>query len=435
MRFSVTYRTLVLTMLIFIMGGIPALSGTSPDGERLDSVSGDIVVAGDSVSDDSRVAERDSSQTRDHALIRYAERLWERFEKSPLLITIIYIVILYSILALVTLLIIILLNRSRLEREKKLKEYLLEVYQKLLMDYLFDEEQRDDALIEMEKVAHNRVNRQILIDQMIDLSINLKGGIKEAIKVLYLQLGLNEDSLKKAHSRKWHENVKGFRELAFMNIRDANEKMIESLNSTNQILRMEAQIALVRLSDDNPYHFLHLLEKPLAIWEQITLHELLIQHNLKVPAFKQWFESGNLSVVLFSLQMVSWFKQRGVGKELIRLLDHENEQVRNRVISVCGDIKLKSSLPALKKRYPTESDMNKLEILRTFARIPDEKYLNFLKWVLDTEEDVQLQIQATKAMENTDEPGISMLIKLMKSKSEYKNYQIIIRHVLDGRIY
>jgi hypothetical protein len=51
------------------------------------------------------------------------------------------------------------------------------------------------------------------------------------------------------------------------------------------------------------------------------------------------------------------------------------------------------------------------------------------------EEDVQLQIQATKAMENTDEPGISMLIKLMKSKTEYKNYQIIIRHVLDGRIY
>jgi hypothetical protein len=87
------------------------------------------------------------------------------------------------------------------------------------------------------------------------------------------------------------------------------------------------------------------------------------------------------------------------------------------------------------KQYPDESDNNKLEILRSFSKVPDEKYLKFLKSVLDTEDDVQLQIQATKAMENTDEPGISMLIKLMKSKSEYKNYQIIIRHVLDGRIY
>ncbi len=87
------------------------------------------------------------------------------------------------------------------------------------------------------------------------------------------------------------------------------------------------------------------------------------------------------------------------------------------------------------KKYPEETLNNRLEILRTFSQVPDEKYLKFLKNVLDTEEDVQLQIEATKAMENTDEPGISMLIKLMKSKSEYKNYQIIIRHVLDGRIY
>ncbi len=69
------------------------------------------------------------------------------------------------------------------------------------------------------------------------------------------------------------------------------------------------------------------------------------------------------------------------------------------------------------------------------TKLSDEKHLKFLKSVLDMEEDVQLQIEATKAMENTGEPGISMLIKLMKSKSEYKNYQIIIRHVLDGRIY
>lgn len=89
----------------------------------------------------------------------------------------------------------------------------------------------------------------------------------------------------------------------------------------------------------------------------------------------------------------------------------------------------------MKKIYKGELRKNKLEILRAFARMPDVKNMAFLKSVLDTEEDVQLQIQATKAIENMDEPGIAMLIKLMKSKSEYKNYQIIIRHVLDGRIY
>jgi HEAT repeat protein len=305
----------------------------------------------------------------------------------------------------------------------------------MLMDYLFEEEKRDQAFEDIQKVAASTFDRQILIDQMIDLSINLKGDIKEQVKDLYIRLGLKSDSMKKANSRKWHKNVKGIRELAFMNIRDANDLIIKSLNSNNEILRMEAQIAMVRLSEENPYEFLHLLEKPLAVWEQITLHEMLIQHNLKVPAFKQWFESDNISILVYALEMVAWFKQKGVGKEVISLFTHEEEKVRYTALRVAGDIRLKSSLPAMKKVYAEESIHNKLEILKAFARMPDEKNLKFLKSILDTEEDVQLQIQATKAIENMDEPGISMLIKLMKSKSEYKNYQIIIRHVLDGRIY
>lgn len=377
----------------------------------------------------------DSLSTADSDLGYYAGWVLDNFQKSPTLITILYVVIIYSIVTLITLLIIILLNRRRMEREKKNLDYLMEEYQQLLMDYLFEEEKQDHAFAGMERIANNDINRQILIDQMIDLSVNLKGEIKEHIKALYLRLGLKEDSLRKAHSRKWHKNVKGFRELAFMNIRDANEKIMESLNSSNHILRMEAQIAMVRLSEDNPYEFLHLLEKPLAVWEQITLHELLIQHNMKVPAFKQWFGSDNISILIYALEMVAWFKQKGVSREVIGLFTHENERVRLTAFRVSGELRLKSSLPAMKKIYTGEIPENRMEILRAFGRIPEEKNLKFLKTVLDTEEDVQLQILATKAIENTDEPGISLLIKLMKSKSEYKNYQIIIRHVLDGRIY
>jgi len=368
-------------------------------------------------------------------LERYSKRALSRFDKSPVFVTILYVVILYSILTLIVLLIIILLNRNRLQREEKQRSYLNEVYQQKLMDYLFEEDRREEARKDIEEIAANQFDRQLLIDQMIDLSINLKGEIKETIKELYLFLGLKEDSLKNVGSKKWHEKVKGIRELAYMNIRDAAGQILESLNSNNEIVRMEAQIAMVRLSDENPYHFLHFMEKPLAVWEQITLHELLIQHDLKVPAFKEWYASENLSVLNFALEMTAWFKQKESDQEVIGLFNHKDENIRHTAYRVCGEIGLENSLPAMKEVYEKESYKNKLEILSSFAKIPLEQHLGFLKWVLDTEDDVQLQIQATKAMENTDEPGISMLIKLMKSKSEYKNYQIIIRHVLDGRIY
>ena len=420
MRIKLTYLGLLLGLILATAGAMSAHAQDVADSLPADSTVVDTTM---------------TAQAPGEVLSAYARRILVRFEKSPLLVTILYIVILYSIITLITLLIIILLNRTRLQREEVLTEYLLERYQLLLMNYLFDEEHQVLAFLELDEIADNHVNRQVLIDQMIDLSVNLRGEIKEEIQQLYLRLGLKRDSLEKAYSRKWHQNVKGFRELAFMNIRDANEQIMKSLNASNEILRMEAQIAMVRLSDGNPYEFLHMLKKPLSLWEQVTLHEMQIQHNLAVPDFKQWFSSENISVVIFALEMVAWYKQRGVGKELMELFEHENEQVRFTAFKVCGEIRLKMVFPAMVHRYPEETFKNKLKILLSFAKMPDEKYLKFLKSVLDTEEDVQLQIQATKAIENTGEPGISMLIKLMKSKSEYKNYQIIIRHVLDGRIY
>jgi hypothetical protein len=58
--------------------------------------------------------------------------------------------------------------------------------------------------------------------------------------------------------------------------------------------------------------------------------------------------------------------------------------------------------------------------------------IGFLKLVIDKEEDVQLQIEATKAIRNNGDEGVKALVKLMES--EYKNYSIIIKHVLDRRI-
>ena len=65
-----------------------------------------------------------------------------------------------------------------------------------------------------------------------------------------------------------------------MGIREGNEEMYKSLNSRNEILRMEAQIALVRLSEKDHFEFLSHLKRPFSLWEQITLHDLILQHGL-----------------------------------------------------------------------------------------------------------------------------------------------------------
>jgi len=351
------------------------------------------------------------------------------FGKSFAFINALIITISLSMLSMIILLIIILLNRTRLEKEEKLRQYLSETYQTMIVDYLFSSINTDRFF----EIASNKFRRQILIDQMIDVSINLKGDTENKLQNLYLSLGLDEDSIKRAHDFRWHKKIKGFRELAFMNIKDANNEIRRVLNSGNEILRMEAQIALVRLTDHDHFSFLSSLRRPFSLWEQITLHDLIIQHDLPVPSFKKWLGVANPTVIMFALRMIREFKQKDAEDEVRELLDHSSQEVRRLAVQVAGDMDMRSTLDIMKKMYKTQDYNTCLEIIKSMGKMPDPSYIGFLELVLDKEDDVQLQIEATKAIENNGEEGVKILVKLMKS--EYKNYNIIVRHVLDRRIY
>ena len=351
------------------------------------------------------------------------------FGKSFALVNALIITIIFSIASMIAILIVILLNRARMEKEERLRQYLSENFQALIIDYLFN----DISLDKFRAIASDTYRRQVLIDQMIDVSINLKGEEEKKLIGLYKHLGLDRDSIKRAHDYRWHKKIKGFRELAFMNIKDANHLIYKALNSGNEILRMEAQIALVRLSDDDPFGFLSHLTRPFSLWEQITLHELIIQHDLPVPEFRKWLTSSNPTVVMFALRMIREFKQKDAENDIREVLLHSSEEVRHLAVQVAGDMDMRSTLEIMKRMYKDQEYNTCLEIVRSMGKMPDPSLMGFLKLVLDKEEDVQLQIEATKAIENHGEEGVKALVKLMKS--EYKNYNIIVRHVLDRRIF
>ena len=349
-------------------------------------------------------------------------------KKSLVLVNLLITAIIISITTMIILLVFILLNRKRLEKEELLHQYLLEKYQSLIINYLFGYASPE----EFSSIASDTYRRQVLIDQMIDVSINLKGD--ESIKLisLYKLLGLDKDSIAKAHNRRWHKKIKGFRELAFMNIKDANPAIYKALNSSNEILRMEAQTALVILGNDNPFEFLSHLNSNFSLWEQITLHELIIQHNIPLPSFQKWLTSSNPTVVTFALRMIREFNQKESEDNVRETLLHPDSSVRYLAVQVAGDLDMRSTLETLKHMYKNQEYKICLEIIKSMGKMPDSSMIGFLKLVIDKEEDVQLQIEATKAIRNNGEEGVKALVKLMES--EYKNYDIIIKHVLDRRI-
>lgn len=401
-----------------------------------DSVAGtalsDTITSATVLNDTMKAADKLAAAFRSMFIIK-GESPWLRrinyFGKSLVFVNALIFAIILSITSMIVLLFIILMNRRKMEKEENLRQFLMEKYQGLIIDYLFGSATPDS----FRKIASDTYRRQVLIDQMIDVSVNLKGEESKKLIELYKVLHLDKDSMKKAHDYRWHIKIKGFRELAFMNIKKANSTITRALNSSNDILRMEAQIALVHLSEDNHFEFLSGLKTPFSLWEQITLHDLIVQHNIPLPSFQKWLTSPNPTVVMFSLRMIREFKQKEAEEKVKETLLHTNPSVRLLAVQVAGDLNMRSTLETMKSMYKNQDYKVCLEIIKSMAKMPDISMMNFLKLVLDKEDDVQLQIEATKAIENNGEEGVKALVKLMKS--EYKNYNIIIRHVLDRRIF
>ena len=411
----------------------PEIPSTVPDTlQKASAATADSVIIAEILSVDNSLNNQEQKPAGDIIFLDENNPWLKRinyFGKSIAFVNSLIVTIVVSIATMLILLVVILLNRRRMEKEERLHQYLLEKYQGLIIDYLFGNANPED----FRPIASDNYRRQVLIDQMIDVSVNLKGEEAKKLFSLYKHLGLDRDSIKRANDIRWHKKIKGFRELAFMNIKDANDVIYKALNSSNEILRMEAQIALVRLGDKNPFEFLSHLTRPFSLWEQITLHELIIQHNIPVPPFKQWLKSTNPTVAMFALRMIREFKQKDAEDEVRETMLRPEPEIRQLAVQVAGDLELRSTLETMKKMYKNQDYNICLEIIKSMGKMPDLSMMGFLKLVLDKEDDVQLQIEATKAIENNGEEGVKALVKLMKS--EYKNYNIIVRHVLDRRIF
>ncbi len=354
------------------------------------------------------------------------------FDQHTALIRGLIIVTIYSSISMIILLVFILFHRNQMESEERMRQELKEKYQSLLMDYLFNDDESAQTPNKISAIAADDFKRLILMEEMRDLIVNLSGDAADNLRKLYYRLNLDVDSRIKASSRKWHIKIKGFRELAFMNIKDANKEIVRCLHSNNSILRMEAQLAMVRLNDEDRFSFLDHLQRPFTMWEQINVHEMIVNHNLEIPKFKRWLNSSNKTVVIFSMKMIRVFKQKEAWMEIVRLLDDKDPEIRNNAIFVLGELRIKQAVIPLKHHYKSEIYENLLEIVIALGRISDLSALRFLIMVIDKEDDVQLQIEAARAIRDMGDPGEKALDKLMHS--DYKNYKIIIKHVLDKRI-
>ncbi len=331
--------------------------------------------------------------------------LWQKFknqyQQAGLKVKILVVIVIYLLFSLMMLLLYILINRTIKTRERKQASEIQGIYQDELTGFLFGEE---NQTFEFTGINHE-VNRDIFINELLSLHNNLYGEAATRLRDLYFNLELYKDSLRKVNNRKWNVKAKGFRELAQMDVKDANRSISKYINSRNGILRMESQLALVKLNEEDPLGFLDNLKYELTEWEQVNIHNTLEYHQIYIESFDRWMTSENHSVVIFATRLAGLNKHIHSWPQVLNLLEHENPKVRQYAVKTLDMLEVAENAGPLKEIYEQDQrleeknddafynlnmDRNRMAAIEALASIATPADLPFMEKVLKTEKDFKI---------------------------------------------
>ena len=344
---------------------------------------------------------------------------------------VVLILILYLVFNFLLVTIIVFVSRIRKNRKDRRIKKLEEEIQNLLAEYLFNPDMEISALNQMKNISSS-FKRNILINEIMRLSLDMSGEALENLRSLFFNASLDKDSLRKLRDRRWHIKVKGCRELTRMKAFKSKDEIEKMLNSKNEIVRMEAQIAMIELNEENPYYFLDKLTKPFLGWEHLNVQVLIQRNGYEVPDFNKWLRVSNESVVLFALEMIRIYKQISNAPRLVNFFEHPNLKIRAEAIRAAGEVGYSDCLPDLRRIYNYSDEVFKSLILKTMQILPDDTNKDFLKNILEGRYHKRFKLEAAKAMAALGVRGQIELKKFTQSGDE--ELVSIVNHVFDKRI-
>ncbi|NEU08130.1 HEAT repeat domain-containing protein [Flavihumibacter sp. R14] len=277
-----------------------------------------------------------------------------------------------------------------------------------------------------------RLVRQLIINELIFLHRNFSGKVNTLISRIYTSLELQKHSQKKLRSWRWFNKAEGIAELGEMGIQESAGDFLQYVNSRNITLRMQAQSGYLQASQTDPFVFLDYTNQNLLTFHQINLMDILNRNkDIKLPVFSKWFTSANDSVVIFCIRLTVRFHQIDSVKDLLRLFNHPNEEVRKEVITAVGDLSLVDLEQHLTIHFRNETQECRLEIIKTTGKICSGDSLNFLSdLVFNT--DFSTRFEAAKALKRHGEMGEERLFRLLETVPE-ENKSVVL-HMLDTKL-
>lgn len=280
------------------------------------------------------------------------------------------------------------------------------------------------------KYLRSAYPQNLMIDRMLQLKRSIEGNLELRIIDLYRSLELQRNSMKKVKKRRWFLVVKGMKEIAEMQIKEANFLLIEKLTSSNKHVIRETQIALVKLNPQNPLYF---LDKPgifLTTWQMLRIHRF-IKKNTKtgIPSFSKWLDSSNVSVLQFAIRMIGLFQQIEAAEQVAVFLSHQEAKVRRIAAITLLDLEAYHLAETLQNVLETCPEFIDPITLKTLSRLSTGDQAIKMAYTLLENKDYLLKKEAINTLLEGGVDSADIVSRV--TEDEKPGLVSIIRHLQD----
>jgi hypothetical protein len=281
-----------------------------------------------------------------------------------------------------------------------------------------DDDEKDGEPIPVaagvEKLMRNKHFRKLLIDEIMSVKKNMTGTASDNLKCLFKQMKLEKYALKSLKSRKWYIKAKAIQELTVMEIDEFVALLYPYTNDVNELVRMEAQSALVQFNGFEGLRFLDIVTYPISDWQQIKLLQQLTQVPPTNIDLDGWLKSENSSVVVFALKLARNYHRFELHDDIALCLDYDDPQVRLEAINFLCEIATDETSDLFISRFLTEEFKHQLAMIEGMQHIASEKDILFLTSLLDND-NYEMKISAARALAKMGNGGLACLQEHVKT--------------------
>ncbi len=299
--------------------------------------------------------------------------------------------------------------KKRIERRTKLWQ---ESIAKLISESIFFAEgvEPEDINDKYSNLINLPAYRQSLINEILKIRKSLSGISTVNLKEVYEALHLDEDSHKKLKSSKWHIIAKGIQELAVMEQVKYGKEIFKLTNNPNELVRSEAQCALVNFYGFPGLRFLNVTVYPISQLQQMQLLNVL--YLVKAENFdpvKKWLHSTNESVIAFALKLAKFYNCFEVYDDVVKCLQDPNSHIKLNALEYLKNMPREGTASQVVATYFSENKEYKLAILEALQIIGTDEVISFLEDRLQ-DNDNDIKAAAAKALSKLHPEGTAFLL-------------------------